>query len=127
MDYQRGIVGPVIIHPSYQKTHINTHAMYLVLNFFFELGFARVLYNALIFNKGSIASAERFGFQYEGILRNEGLQYARVTDDSTEKHCIMTGSWFGSITDEDWKRGGRARLQALREREPVDTSGSPST
>lgn len=61
------------LHPRYQRTHVNTHAMYLTLSYLFDdLHLVRVQYDAVTFNEASIRAAKRFGFVEEGIGRNLG-------------------------------------------------------
>ncbi|WRT63657.1 uncharacterized protein IL334_000580 [Kwoniella shivajii] len=121
-DFMHALFGIINILPKYQKTHINTHAMYLTLRYLFEaLHLIRVQYDAVTHNTASIKSAGRFGFQQEGICRNfNGLvpSFKRVKEKAQGKSQDM---WVGSMTDHDWSNGGRRRLEVMMQRPVVDT------
>ncbi len=68
---QSVLFGMINVHPQYHRTHINTHAVYLLLSFLFdEVNLVRVQWDAVVWNEASIRAAKRFGFQEEGVLRN---------------------------------------------------------
>lgn len=68
-------VGYIIILPPYQRTHVTTHAVGLLLHYALDspeqggLGLRRMQWLADPPNKASISAAQRMGFQLEGILR----------------------------------------------------------
>jgi hypothetical protein len=64
----------VVIIPKFQRTHINTHATGLLLQYSLDpaptgLGLRRVQWQANSDNIPSIKAAERLGFTLEGIIR----------------------------------------------------------
>ncbi|KAK4688028.1 hypothetical protein P7C73_g2086, partial [Tremellales sp. Uapishka_1] len=117
------IFGLINILPKYQKTHINTHAMFLILSYMFEeIGMVRVQYDAVTFNKGSIATALRFGFREEGICRNMGGLVPKHKRRQGEETRGSQDLWCSSMTNQEWKCEGKDRFVKLMTREPVDTS-----
>ncbi|KAF9021427.1 hypothetical protein BDZ89DRAFT_991266 [Hymenopellis radicata] len=70
-------IGPIVILPDFQRTHVTSNAMGLLLQFALNspsdaksgLGFRRMVWKASSVNVKSIAAAKRMGFQYEGTLR----------------------------------------------------------
>lgn len=68
-------IGPVIVAPKFQGTHVSSHAIGLLLRYCFELpssgglGFRRVQWTSNPANVASIRAAEKMGFVVEGILR----------------------------------------------------------
>jgi RimJ/RimL family protein N-acetyltransferase len=115
--------GLINILPKYQRTHLNTHAMSLILGFMFDhLELVRVQYDAVTFNEASIRAAQRFGFKAEGIGRN---MLGLVPDGKKrEGERLMKSQdlWMSSMTDYEWEKGGRDRLKQMLERPVVDTS-----
>ncbi|KAL7418831.1 hypothetical protein Q5752_006515 [Cryptotrichosporon argae] len=132
------VFGLIVIAPAYRRTHVNTHAMYLVLDFLFGAGVVRVQYDAALANAGSIWSAQRFGFTHEGVARNlngapAGRDRDRDRDRDRSRDLAGEGqqgqrdgsrarqegkgaddeSWLGSMTDRDWTAGARDRLYGM--------------
>lgn len=68
-------VGYIIILPPYQRTHVTTHAIGLLLHYALDspeeggLGLRRMQWLADPPNKASLNAAQRMGFHLEGILR----------------------------------------------------------
>lgn len=110
------------IHPRYHRTHINTHAVYLLLSFLFdEVNLVRVQWDAVVWNEASIRAAKRFGFQEEGILRNFNGIVPNRKRRKSEAHRLSQDMWISSMTDYEWANGERERIKALAER-PVPAS-----
>ncbi|KIO19337.1 hypothetical protein M407DRAFT_82917 [Tulasnella calospora MUT 4182] len=69
-------IGHLVIFPPFQRTHVTTNAVGLLLIHALEVpekggwGMRRVQWTAAPNNKPSIKAAERMGFKWEGILRN---------------------------------------------------------
>jgi RimJ/RimL family protein N-acetyltransferase len=111
------------ILPKYQRTHINTHAMSLILTFLFdELHLLRVQYEAVTWNEASQKSAIRLGFRPEGVLRNQLGIVPTSKRREGEKNRISQDSWVSSMTDYEWEERGRERLRLMMERPVVNTS-----
>jgi len=68
-------IGPVIIFPAYQGTHVTKHAIGAMLKYWLDvpsqggMGFRRVAWTANPMNKASIRIAEKMGFKREGEMR----------------------------------------------------------
>ena len=63
-------IGHLLVHPSFQRTHVTTNAVGLLLDWCFAaLKLRRVQYFANVQNERSIRVAERMGFTFEGTLR----------------------------------------------------------
>lgn len=91
-------VGHVIFSLRLQRTPIATEAMYLMMKRAFELGYRRYEWKCDSLNAKSRAAAERLGFQFEGIFRQ----------DRAYKHRNRDTAWF-SVIDREWP----ARKQAF--------------
>ncbi|QRV78860.1 GNAT family acetyltransferase [Ceratobasidium sp. AG-Ba] len=68
-------IGFIVILPPYQRTHVSSHAIGLLMNYALDmpkdggLGVRRVQWQAHASNKPSVKAAERLGFKMEGIIR----------------------------------------------------------
>jgi RimJ/RimL family protein N-acetyltransferase len=63
-------IGHVLIHPSFQRTHVTTNAVGLLLHWCFDtLKLRRVQWFANVKNESSIRVAKRLGFAFEGSHR----------------------------------------------------------
>lgn len=125
-------VGYIIILPPYQRTHVTTHAVGLLLHYALDspeqggLGLRRMQWLADPPNKASLAAAQRMGFQLEGILR-----WNRVVPDAEARgkvHNGREGPPYGEETDggrdtaylslcwDDWIGGKREFVDELLSR-----------
>jgi RimJ/RimL family protein N-acetyltransferase len=68
-----------------------TEAMYLMMKRAFELGYRRYEWKCDSLNARSRAAAERLGFQFEGIFRQDRVYKGRSRDTA----------WF-SVIDREW-------------------------
>ncbi|CAI7609782.1 unnamed protein product [Penicillium pancosmium] len=99
-------VGYIIILPRYQRTHVTTHAVGLLLHYALDspeqggLGLRRMQWLADPPNKASLSAAQRMGFQLEGILR-----WNKVVPDADARGKIHNGRKKPSYGEE--KDGGR--------------------
>lgn len=84
-------IGGIFFSPKLQKTRIATEAIFLLMNHAFDLGFRRLQWKCNQKNEASKKAAERFGFKFEGVLR---------------QHMILKGqnrdTAFFSILDHEW-------------------------
>jgi len=68
-------IGAILILPSFQRTHVTSNAVGLLLHYTLELpargglGLRRVQWQTHEFNTASIRAAKRLGFKLEGVLR----------------------------------------------------------
>ncbi|KAJ8610943.1 hypothetical protein MRB53_038247 [Persea americana] len=93
-------VGPVFVFPEWQRTHVATNMIGLLLHWCLDsaeqdgLGLRRVTWEASQENEASIRIAKRMGFVYEGTLR---------------WHGVLAASKVGT---KDARNGGMALLEA---------------
>lgn len=85
-------VGCVAFGPALKRTPEATEAMYLMAaHLFDELGYRRYEWKCHNENTASRRAATRFGFQFEGVFRNDMVVKGKSRDTA----------WF-AMTDEDW-------------------------
>ncbi|KAN0110930.1 acyl-CoA N-acyltransferase [Hyaloscypha variabilis] len=77
--------------PFLQKTRAGTEVIYLLTRLLFELNHRRVGWKTNALNVQSRRAAERYGFVYEGTLRQHQINKGRNRDSA----------WF-SIIDSEW-------------------------
>lgn len=120
-------VALVIILPQYQRTHVNTHAVGLLLQYALDLpkdgglGVRRVQWHAHANNGPSIKAAERLGYKLEGIIRwqrtlpaeKESSAPLRSGDPLSVpgRHAAIL-----AICWDDWENGVREQIRGLMER-----------
>ena len=92
---------------NFQRTGLNRHCKYLLLQFAFEtLGMERVEFRADANNARSIAAMQAIGCKVEGILRSNVPTHTGKRRDS----IIL------SILKEEWESGVKEKLKGLIER-----------
>ncbi len=84
-------IGSVWFSPRLQRTRAATEAVYLLLKHAFETGYHRVVWRCNDLNAASKRAALRFGFTYEGTLRDVEIVKSRR----------RTTAWF-SLLEEEW-------------------------
>ena len=93
-------VGPLWLSPVAQRTGVFVECMYLLTGYAFEkLGYRRVEWRCDNNNERSRTAAEKFGFKFEGIGRNEIIYKDRSAD----------GVCFSAI-DSEWESETRPAL-----------------
>jgi RimJ/RimL family protein N-acetyltransferase len=95
-------VGHLIFSPRLQRTAVATEAMYLMMKRAFEMGYRRYEWKCDSLNLKSRAAAERLGFRFEGIFRQDRVYKERSRDTA----------WF-SVIDPEWPELEKAFLQWL--------------
>lgn len=96
-------VGHLRYSAALQRTPAATEAMYLMMKRVFEdWGYRRYEWKCDSLNAPSRAAAERLGFRYEGLFRNDLVMKGRNRDTA----------WF-SITQDEWPGIRRALLSWL--------------
>ncbi|WP_185234837.1 GNAT family N-acetyltransferase [Teredinibacter franksiae] len=83
----------VMFSPVIQHTPTATEAVYLILNYAFEMGYRRCEWKCNALNEKSKKAAQRFGFSYEGLFRHHMVVKNRNRDTA----------WF-AMTAEDWQQ-----------------------
>ena len=105
-------VGCVTFGPQLKRTREATEAMFLMGTHLFEaLGYRRFEWKCHNENAASKRAAERFGFRFEGIFRN----------DMVVKGANRDTAWY-AMTDDDWP-GIKAGYEAWLAPENFDADG----
>lgn len=108
-------IGFTFIAPEFQRSHINTHAKYLMLGHAFEqFGAIRVQFRTHENNQKSRNAIARLGATFEGIMRNQ-----RILPDGSIRNTAQF-----CVTDFDWpqvKKQLLAKIEgaATREKAPL--------
>lgn len=84
-------IGCVAFGPKIRRTPDATEALYLMARNVFALGYRRYEWKCDEANTASKRAAERFGFTFEGVFRN----------DMVVKERSRNTAWY-SITDVEW-------------------------
>ncbi|MEV0251781.1 GNAT family protein [Nocardia sp. NPDC050712] len=91
-------VGNVMFSPAMQRSPISTEAQFLLMSYVFDdLGYRRYEWKCDSLNGPSRQTAERLGFQFEGIFRQAIVYKGRNRDTA----------WY-SILDTEWPAIKRA-------------------
>lgn len=106
-------VGCVVFGPKLQRTREASESIYLFgQHLFDDLGYRRFEWKCNDANEASKRAAIRFGFQFEGVFRNDMVVKGQNRDTA----------WF-SITDDDWPDVRQTFRQWLRS-ENFDRDGT---
>jgi RimJ/RimL family protein N-acetyltransferase len=84
-------VGSIAYSPALQGTTVATEAMYLMMENIFILGYRRYEWKCNALNTSSRAAAQRLGFSFEGVFRQDCVVKGRNRDTA----------WY-SIIDQEW-------------------------
>jgi len=85
-------VGQIVYSPVLQRTPLATEAQYLLARYAFEtLGYRRYEWKCDALNAASRRAALRFGFTFEGILRQH--QIARGRNRDTAYYSMLDSEW----------------------------------
>lgn len=95
-------IGHVYYSSALRHTKQATESVYLLLKYAFSLGFRRCEWKCNDFNEPSKKAATRFGFQFEGVFRQ----------DRVIKGHNRNTAWF-SMLDEEWQHIQPAMQQWL--------------
>jgi RimJ/RimL family protein N-acetyltransferase len=105
-------IGHIWFGAALQRTRAATEAIYLLaVNAFDELGYRRLEWRCNSLNERSRHAAERFGFTFEGVLRQHQVTKGRNRDTA----CF-------SITDGEWPER-RERFQRWLDDANFDDAG----
>lgn len=85
-------VGSIIYSPGLQHTPLGTEAQYLLARYVFEtLGYRRYEWKCNALNAASRQAALRYGFVFEGVLRQHMIVGGRSRD--TAYFSMLDGEW----------------------------------
>lgn len=85
-------VGHIVYSPALQKTPLGTEAQYLLAKYAFDtLGYRRYEWKCNALNAPSRRAALRYGFKFEGILRQQMIAKGRNRD--TAMFSMLDGEW----------------------------------
>ena len=85
-------VGHIVYAPALQRTPLATEVQYLLARYVFEqLGYRRYEWKCNALNAASRRAALRFGFVFEGILRQNIIAKGRNRD--TAYYSMLDGEW----------------------------------
>lgn len=84
-------IGCVAFGPKLKRTAEATEALALMASHVFDLGYRRYEWKCNTLNAASMRAAERFGFRFEGVFRNDMVTKGKSRDTA----------WY-SVTDTDW-------------------------
>jgi RimJ/RimL family protein N-acetyltransferase len=114
-------VGHIVYSPTLQRTPLGTEAQYLLARYVFEtLGYRRYEWKCNALNAPSRRAALRYGFVYEGVLRQHSIAKGRNRD--TAYFSMLDSEWPARkaaferwLTPENFDSEGRQRtsLSAL--------------
>lgn len=84
-------VGHINFSPALQRTRAATEAMFLMMQWAFEVGYRRYEWKCNAQNLASRRAAQRLGLSFEGVFRQAGVVKGRNRDTA----------WFAAI-DGEW-------------------------
>lgn len=85
-------VGHIVYSPALQRTRLGTEAQYLLARYAFEtLGYRRYEWKCNSLNAPSRRAALRYGFTYEGTLRQRMIAKGHNRDDAY--FSMLDGEW----------------------------------
>ncbi|TFK75240.1 acyl-CoA N-acyltransferase [Pluteus cervinus] len=119
-------IGPVVILPKYQRSHVSTHAIGILTRFCLNvpseggIGYRRVAWTANPLNFASLRAAERMGFRQEGTIRWSWVLPAGKDGKPVDKPGRGEGkgrdSALFALCWDDWENGGREHVDKLIDR-----------
>jgi RimJ/RimL family protein N-acetyltransferase len=110
-------VGHIVYSPSLQRTPLATEAQYLLARYVFEmLGYRRYEWKCNALNAASRRAALRYGFLFEGILRQHMIAKGRNRD--TAYFSMLDSEWPARkaaferwLAPENFDREGRQKAK----------------
>jgi RimJ/RimL family protein N-acetyltransferase len=85
-------VGHIVYSPAVQRTPLGTEAQYLLARYVFEmLGYRRYEWKCNALNAPSRRAALRYGFVFEGVLRQQMIAKGRNRD--TAYYSMLDSEW----------------------------------
>ncbi|KAF4618685.1 hypothetical protein D9613_009799 [Agrocybe pediades] len=125
-------IGCIIIFPPFQRTHVTSNAVGLLLNYALNLpsrqagalGLRRVFWQTNSMNQASVRLAGRMQFKLEGTLRWDRVLPAnktvgngkKVREGDPRSDCIGRDTVMLSLCWDDWEDGAREAVDAIMNR-----------
>ncbi|EPQ53104.1 acyl-CoA N-acyltransferase [Gloeophyllum trabeum ATCC 11539] len=126
-------IGWVIVLPPFQRTHVTSNLVGLMLHYALDLpaagglGLRRVQWTTSTMNTASQRTAERLGFRKEGVLRwaqrfEDGRRRGKVGNGKEQprgrggEDDLARDTVLYSLCWDDWEEGGREKVQAIMDR-----------
>jgi RimJ/RimL family protein N-acetyltransferase len=121
-------VGHIVYSPALQRTPLGTEAQYLLARYVFEtLGYRRYEWKCNALNAPSRRAALRYGFVFEGVLRQHMIAKGRNRD--TAYYAMLDSEWPARkaaferwLAPENFDANGKQRV-SLGELNGVKPSG----
>src|SRR5499427_10605986 len=109
-------VGNILLSPALQRTPLGTEAQYLLARYVFEtLRYRRYEWKCNALNAGSRRAALRYGFIFEGILRQHMIAKGRNRD--TAYFAMLDSEWPARkasferwLAPDNFDAGGKQRV-----------------
>jgi len=119
-------IGPVVILPPFQHTHISSNAIGLMMHYCFDLpsagglGFRRVQWTANPVNQASVKVAKKMGFVIEGTMRWVWVLPEGKEGKKSREGDPLTGlgrdSVLLAVCWDDWEEVVREHVDKLMEK-----------
>ncbi|TFK25835.1 acyl-CoA N-acyltransferase [Coprinopsis marcescibilis] len=124
-------IGCVMILPPFQRTHVASNAVGILLKYALDLpsegglGLRRVFWQANKFNKPSVWLADRMGFHHEAILRwdralskgkDEAWNGKVVREGDPLPHSVGRDTTILSLCWDDWEAGRKGHVETVMNR-----------
>jgi len=124
-------IGFIMILPTFQRTHVTSNAVGLLLHYALDLpvdgglGLRRAVWQANVFNEASVRLAERMGFKLEAVLRwdrvlpigkNDAGNKKGERDGDPRAGCAGRDTAMLGICWDDWESGGKEHVDAIMAR-----------
>ena len=129
VEHESTEIGFVIILPAFQRTHVTSNAIGLLLHYALDapeqggLGMRRVQWQANSVNGLSRKVAERMGFESEGVMRwhkifKDGVARGKVgngrgTPEGAEEGDLGRDTAIYRLCWDDWEDTGREKVRRV--------------
>jgi RimJ/RimL family protein N-acetyltransferase len=121
-------VGHIVYSPALQRTPLGTEAQYLLARYAFEtLGYRRYEWKCNALNAPSRRAALRYGFVYEGTLRQRMIAKGHNRDDAY--YSMLDSEWPARkaaferwLAPENFDAAGKQRVSLSELNRPVDAA-----
>lgn len=119
-------VGHIVYSPALQRTRLGTEVQYLLARYAFEtLGYRRYEWKCNALNAPSRRAALRYGFVYEGTLRQRMIAKGHNRDDAY--YSMLDSEWPARkaaferwLSPENFDAAGKQRVSLNELNEPPD-------